>query len=349
MIYNDPQGFGVGGEYPASSTSASEAANEQLQKSRGPIFIMVTKSVPCSTLHLSSSLPLSFGGPVSMCIFLIVYSAAGSSHLTTVWRVCFGLGAVLPLSVFYFRLRLVTSKLYREGAIKKRVPYWLVLKYYWRSLIGTCLAWFIYDFVTFPNGIFSGAIISSLVKNSSIKKTAEYQLLLNTLQLPGIFIGALLCNPLGRKNTMMLGFSGYLIFGLVIGLSYDRITKMLPLFVIFYGLMQSSGNLGPGDFLGLLSSESYATPIRGTCYGLSAAVGKAGAAIGTQVFQPIQIHWGKRWTFIVAAVCGIVGILVTWIFVPDLTGEDLALEDRRFEEFLRKEGWTGDIGDDQPE
>jgi hypothetical protein len=61
--------------------------------------------------------------------------------------------------------------------------------------------------------------------------------------------------------------------------------------------MQSSGNLGPGDMLGLTSSESYATPVRGTCYGLSAAIGKAGAAIGTQAFTPIQTHLGKKCVF----------------------------------------------------
>ncbi|KAI0778525.1 general substrate transporter [Trametes elegans] len=38
-------GVGVGGEYPASSTSASEAANEKVLKQRGPVFIMVTNFV----------------------------------------------------------------------------------------------------------------------------------------------------------------------------------------------------------------------------------------------------------------------------------------------------------------
>lgn len=42
---------------------------------------------------------------------------------------------------------MLNSKLYRRGAIKKRVPYMLVLRYYWKTLIGTCGAWFIYDFV----------------------------------------------------------------------------------------------------------------------------------------------------------------------------------------------------------
>lgn len=145
---------------------------------------------------------------------------------------------------------------------------------------------------------------------------------------------------------MMIGFSGYLIFGLIIGCAYDKITKIIPLFVVFYGLMQSSGNFGPGNMLGLLSSESYATGVRGTCYGLSAAVGKAGAAIGTQAFTPIETNLGKKWTFIIAAICGVVGILVTYFFVPDLSGEDLRIRDEKFRAYLVSKGWDGAMGED---
>ncbi|TBU46102.1 MFS Git1p-like glycerophosphoinositol permease [Dichomitus squalens] len=328
-------GVGVGGEYPASSTSASEAANEKMLKQRGPVFIMVTNFV------------LSFGGPLAVAVFLIVLSAAGENHLPTVWRVCFGIGILLPLTVFYFRMRMLTTLLFRKGAIKRQVPYWLVVKRYWKPLIGTCGAWFLYDFVTFPNGVFSGTIISSVIHDGSIKKTAEWQLLLGAIALPGVFVGALLCNPLGRRNTMILGFSGYLVFGLIIGCAYDRITKIIPLFVIFYGLMQSFGNLGPGDMLGLVSAESFATPVRGTCYGLSAALGKTGAAVGTQAFTPIQVHLGKKWTFIIAAICGVTGILVTYFFVPDMTGVDLAEEDEKFLKYLAENGWEGEVGEDE--
>ncbi|PWY64790.1 MFS general substrate transporter [Aspergillus sclerotioniger CBS 115572] len=326
-------GFGTGGEYPASSVSASETANDLALEKRGPAFIMVT------------NFPLSFGGPFAVLVFLIVFSACHQSHYSTVWRVCFGIGCIWPLSVFYFRWRMLNSALYRRGAIKKQVPYGLVIRYYWKSLIGTCGAWFLYDFVTFPNGVFSATIISSVVKDSSILRTAEWQLLLGAISLPGVFLGAILCNKLGRKNIMMLGFGGYLIFGLIIGCAYDKITKIIPLFVVFYGLMQSSGNFGPGNMLGLLSSELYATGVRGTCYGLSAAVGKAGGAIGTQAFTPIENNLGKRWTFIIAAICGIVGILVTYFFVEDIDGGDLRVRDERFREFLRAKGWKGDMGD----
>ena len=203
--------------------------------------------------------------------------------------------------------------------------------------------------MTFPNGVFSGTIIASVVPSSSndvILKTGEWTLLLGTLALPGVFLGAFLCDRLGRKQTMMLGFSGYLIFGLIIGCAYDKITKIVPLFVVFYGLMQSFGNLGPGDMLGLISSESYATAVRGTCYGISAAIGKTGAAVGTQAFTPIQLHLGKRWTFIIAAICGVVGILVTYFFVEDLTGADLRERDDKFRAYLVAHGWDGEMGEE---
>jgi len=330
-------GIGVGGEYPAGSVSASEAANERVLKHRGPVFIMVTNFV------------LSFGGPLAVSVFLIVLSAAGETHLSTVWRVCFGIGILLPLTVLIFRLRMINSKLYRTSAIKKRVPYLLVIRKYWKRLIGTCGAWFLYDFVTFPNGIFSGTIIASVVPDKDIRSTAEWQLLLGVIALPGVFVGAYLCDRLGRKYTMMLGFSGYLVFGLIIGCAYDRITQIVPLFIVFYGLMNSFGNLGPGDMLGLISSESYATAVRGTCYGLSAAIGKTGAAVGTQAFTPIQNNLGKKWTFIIAALCGVTGIIVTYLFVPKLTGADLAQEDAEFALFLAEHGWQGEVGEDDGE
>lgn len=200
--------------------------------------------------------------------------------------------------------------------------------------------------MTFPNGVFSGTIISEVTKTGSVRSTGEWQLLLGTIALPGVFLGAILCNRVGRKNIMMIGFSGYLIFGLIIGCSYDKITKIIPLFVVFYGLMSSCGNFGPGNMLGLLSSETYATGVRGTCYGLSAAIGKAGAAIGTQAFQPIATHLGKRWTFIIAAICGVVGILVTYFFVPDLSGEDLRIRDEQFRVYLVANGWDEAMGED---
>ncbi|GMG38375.1 unnamed protein product [Ambrosiozyma monospora] len=142
----------------------------------------------------------------------------------------------------------------------------------------------------------------------------------------------------------MLGFGGYLVFGLIIGCAYDKITKIVPLFIVFYGLMNSLSNMGPGDMLGVTASESFPTAVRGTCYGFAAAIGKVGAVVGTQSFTPIRDHLGKKWTFIIAAICGIAGILVAWIAVPHLKEDDLMENDIKFNKFLAEHGWHGETG-----
>lgn len=332
IIFRGVTGFGIGAEYPSCSVSANEAANETVKR-RGGVFVLVT------------NLPLSFGGPFALIIFLIVYQITGVSN--ALWRTMFAIGAFWPLSVFYFRYKMATSVLFKKSAIRKNVPYWLALKFYWKRLLGTCLCWFLYDFVTFPNGIFSGTIISSVLKGSSkgnLERVAEWNLLLGIIAIPGVFIGAYLCDKIGRRNTLAIGFSGYIVFGLIIGCSFDKIKKIVPLFIVFYGLMMSSGNLGPGNMMGLTSSESFATPIRGTCYGISAAIGKVGAVVGTKTFTPIQEKLGEGWTFIIAAICGLVGVIVTLLLIPQLKDDDLLVEDVKFKNYLIDNGWKGTFG-----
>ncbi|WVW80317.1 hypothetical protein I302_102296 [Kwoniella bestiolae CBS 10118] len=332
-------GVGVGGEYPACSTSASESANEKFGRDRGKVFILVT------------NLMLSIGGPIVISIFLLIINAAGYKGTTSpedlyrlkyTWRICMGVGVFIPLSVFYFRLKMMNSKLYRRNAIRHSPPYGLILKRYWKTLLGTAGTWFLYDFVTFPNGIFSSTIISGVIPGAGLVRTMEWTLLLSVLSLPGVFLGAWVVKYTGRRNLLIMGFSGYIIFGLIVGCSYEKITKIIPLFIIFYALMQSSGNFGPGNMEGTISAESYPTSIRGTCYGFSAAVGKAGAAIGTQCFTPIQNNLGKKYTFIIAACCGALGVLLAFFFVEDKGKDKLEKEDEMWRQYLVENG-KGDL------
>ncbi|KAJ7685498.1 major facilitator superfamily domain-containing protein [Mycena polygramma] len=332
----------------------AEAANERMLKNRGPVFILVT------------NLTLSFGAPLACILYLIVFQAAGglAANLNTVWRTVFGISAVPPLIVFYFRLKMLDSVLYRKGAIQKNIPYLLTLRYYWKSLIGTAGAWFLYvsapilaesghratayqDFIDFPNGVFSGVIISSIVKaegHELVRKTAEYQMLLGMIAIPGCFVGAALPPWTEKYHDSRILWLPHLCPGLAVGLAYNKVVGNVAGFVVLYGLMNSFGNAGPGDMLGLTSSESYATAVRGTCYGFSAAVGKTGAVLGTQAFTPIRNNLGARWTFIIAAICGLAGMLVTVLFIRNDLGGDLAEEDATFAAFLEENGWSGEMG-----
>ncbi|ORY28642.1 putative glycerophosphoinositol permease [Naematelia encephala] len=329
-------GVGVGGEYPACSTAASESANEKFGRDRGKVFILVT------------NLMLSIGGPIVISLFLLIINgahyhgttdASDTYKLQYTWRILMGIGILIPLSVFYFRLKMMNPKLYRRNAIRKNPPYLLILRRYWKTLLGTCGTWFLYDFVTFPNGVFSSTIIAGVIPGAGLVRTMEWNLLLSVLSLPGVFIGAWIVRYTGRRNLLIIGFSGYIVFGLIVGIAYDKITKVAPAFIIMYAFMQSSGNLGPGNMEGTISAESYPTSIRGTCYGLSAALGKVGAAVGTQCFTPIQNNLGKRWTFIIAACCGLAGVVLAFFLVEDKGKDRLEKEDEAWRLYLVEHGY----------
>lgn len=39
-------------------------------------------------------------------------------------------------------------------------------------------------------------------------------------------------------------------------------------------------------------------------------------------------------------------MLVTWLFIPDIKGDDLANEDERFRAYLVGHGWDGEMGEE---
>lgn len=99
----------------------------------------------------------------------------------------------------------------------------------------------------------------------------------------------------------------------------------------------------------LCGAESFPTPVRGHFLGFAAAVGKAGAAIGTQVFTPIQESFGDpnkgvQGVFLIGAAFAVVGGLVSWFLIPDKE-KDLESEDVRFRAYLDEHGYSGIFGE----
>jgi MFS family permease len=150
------------------------------------------------------------------------------------------------------------------------------------------LAWFCYDFVTYPFGLFSSTIISQLNPNNTVTQTIGYGTVVNCFYLPGCIVDGLLMDRIGRKQTMTLGFFLWGILGFLLGGALGPIQTVFPLFVVLYGIFNALGEIGPGVATFLCAAESFPTLLRGYYMGFAAAVGKAGAAIGTQVFTPIQ-------------------------------------------------------------
>jgi MFS family permease len=193
-------GFGAGGEYPVCGTSAAEAADETvaLRKKRGILVAVATDfSIDLVCIGIFSShglLLIELQGFVAAGIVALIVLACFHQEVKDgVWRVSFIMGIVvsnscpiwkrlvsdyvifqLPLAVFVFRIRMLNSSQYRKHAIKSNFPYWLTLKRYWKPMLGTALAWFCYDFVSYPFGLFSSTIVSQFNPSNSATQNIGY-------------------------------------------------------------------------------------------------------------------------------------------------------------------------------
>ncbi|GLB11577.1 hypothetical protein AtubIFM57258_008447 [Aspergillus tubingensis] len=323
-------GFGVGGEYPPSAAAGLEESDDFKRRYRGPVFVSFT------------TLMATTASPILMIIYLICLKAT-NNNLPVTFHAIYSIATILPAIIMVLRFFMTDSTLYHHSNFKRqRKParfYWVLVRRYWKRLFTTSLAFFLYDFINFPNSIMSSTIISSLVKDGNIQTTAIWQVILAALPVPGVIVGAWLTNSIGRRYTGMAGFAGYVVLGFIIGGTYAKLSQHIAAFVVLYGLLQAFGHMGPGATIGLISTESFPTAMRGMGYSVATAFGRTGAAVGTQCFTPLQDAAGDSATFYLLGGVAILGMLVYW-FLPESGKLDLEKEDRELEEYLAGHGFV---------
>ncbi|KAF2114960.1 major facilitator superfamily domain-containing protein [Lophiotrema nucula] len=338
-------GFGAGGEYPVSGAGTAESTDDsaRARKHRGFIFAMVA--------DVSASLGFVFSGLVPLLLLLCFKQRA--SDYEKVWRIAFALGIIPPVSIFWFRYRMAMSSAERRSSSRKTImPYHLAIRRYWRPLLGSAAAWFIYNYIAYPFGLFSSTISASVGAGDTLVKSYGWGTLINCFYLPGGFIGGYLSDKIGRRRTMALGFGLQAILGFIMGGCLEYIQKRTALFIVLYGLFLTLGEVGPGATIVATSSEFFPTSIRGQMLGLCAAFSKAGAAIGTSVFKPILASYGdnafrgNQAVFLIGSGFAVLGMLVAWFFIP-AHPPMLEEEDADWKTYLRDHGYEIEWGDTQ--
>ncbi|KAE8350018.1 major facilitator superfamily domain-containing protein [Aspergillus coremiiformis] len=329
IVVRGISGFGVGGEYPPSAAAGIEESDDFQRKYRGPIFISFT------------TLMATAAAPIQMIIYLICLIAS-NDNLPVTFHALYTIATILPVTILALRFFMTDSTLFHYSNFRNQHRpakfYLLLLARYKPRLFTTSLAFFLYDFINFPNSILSSTIINSLVHDHNIRTTAIWQVILGALPVPGVLVGAWLSKAIGRRYTGLIGFAGYVVLGFVIGGTFPALSKNMPAFVVLYGLLQAFGHLGPGATIGLISSESFPTAMRGMGYSVATAFGRTGAAVGTQCFAPLQQAAGKQATFYLAGGVAVLGMIVYW-FLPESSELDLEEEDRELGVFLASHGF----------
>ena len=98
------------------------------------------------------------------------------------------------------------------------------------------------QFISYPGGIFSGIIVASVNKDSTTISSIAWAFCLACFSIPGTLGGAYCAKFVDRRIQLGLGFLGYCVFGIAIGAAYEKVTKIIPLFIVLYGIYLSCGS-----------------------------------------------------------------------------------------------------------
>lgn len=202
-------------------------------------------------------------------------------------------------------------------------------RFYWFRLTVVSLIWFIYDFLTYPFGIYSSAWLAIILgKSAPLWKSFGWNTIINLFYLPGAVGGAFLSDIIGPRYALAIGVSLQGIVGFIMAGCYSALDKAANVagFVVVYGIFLSLGEAGPGDNIGLIASKTSATAIRGQYYAIAAAFGKIGAFVGTYVFPIIQDHapggadgtMGGQVPFFVSSALYFFSALLALFFLPHI-------------------------------
>lgn len=336
-------GIAIGSEYSSSSPAAAEASNLLPAGKRNRYFCWFTNMM------------IDFGFVVSAFVPLVLLWICGEKHLTPVWRITIGLGAIPPISLFFLRLRYNESEAFRKTRFRKVMPYWRIIKFYWLRIACVSIIWFLYDFSAYAFGTYSSIIIGIVLPaDASLVQNFGWNVVFNLFYMPGAFLGAISADWFGPRTTLSVGLILQAALGFIMAGALEHLRKHIGGFVVVYGIFMTLGEFSAGDNIGLLASKVFAVPVRGQLYGFAAAIGKVGAFVGSYVFPTIMRNAGGIDTtsglqapyWVASSLC-VFSAFLAFFFLPAVDQDASAEEDRKFLEYLKSTGFDiSELGDD---
>ncbi|CAI4219847.1 unnamed protein product [Parascedosporium putredinis] len=150
------------------------------------------------------------------------------------------------------------------------------------------------------------------------------------VSLVGYYCASLLIDHklYGRKMMQQVGFLMCFVMFVIPAFHYHYYTQPMNIhaFQAMYFLSSFFNQFGPNSVTFLVAGEVFPTPIRATAHGISACIGKAGALLASVLYNYID----TQTKFYVVPWFGLLGMVLTFFFLPDTTGLDLKEQERRW-------------------
>jgi len=349
MVAQTWYGFGVGGEYPLASASAAErsACSPELRAYRGRQVILVFSNqgmgnitnaaviLICMAIFGQTGavltpggsrnvLILSYGFGAVACVVMVVYRfmfLEESEMFVEVDKIEHNLAAVEHVSNTKLMLRKQMVSLYYFG---------------WRQMVAS-VAWVCNDFAFYGNKLQQNIFLNLLYPGSTAYIKQQWNVLNSFISLLGYYCAAWLVDKpwYGRVKMQYIGFLAMFVFYIVIYGQWENMGAQgstqsgLHAFQALYYLSSFFNQFGPNATTWLVAGEIFPTDIRAGYHGFAACMGKLGAIIATLWISYIDVSsTGTGKVFLVSALWGICGAIVTIIWLPDTTGLELEEYDR---------------------
>lgn len=315
-------GVGIGGEYPLVAAVAGEAVSAK-RRAR-------------AILHCFA---MQGWGNIFANLVPFICLKAGASYDFT-WRFAFAFGGLVAVIVLPFRCLMHESKMY-EHAIENETSEMTktadkknslgrmmrIISHYKYHLIGTGGAWLALDFIWYGNSLFGGDVTAAFGLGSSPIDKIKFNLIFaGTFAIFGYYCSVFFVDKVGRKRLQIGSFVMLMVLFAILALCYDTFTGPNAnrgtdaAFIILYGLTFFFNQFGPNSTTYLIPGEIYTSSVRTTCHGISAAMGKFGAILVSISYSEVTDNKAKMW---MAVAFGVLGLVLTIVFVPTYSSEDL--------------------------
>ncbi|KAG0643894.1 major facilitator superfamily domain-containing protein [Tuber brumale] len=332
-------GVGIGGEYPSGSVACAEAAALRPEGTRNRWFIFCTNLMILGGFFAANTIPTAV---------VALTGEHTTDQCSNAFHILFGIGTIFALVVFVFRRFVDEGEQYEQARKDKQleVSYKTVIRHYWRSLAVESFIWFLWNVTSFSYTIFAPRLVEMVgTPGQSLVQVFGYTACIMIFNFPGAVGGAYLSDKLGPRVMLVLGsFCQTLMAVLLAGL-WAKTEIPAPAFIFIFGFFSMFGEAGAGNNIGLIVSQSAATPVRGKFYGVAAACGKVGGFIGTHSFLHLIDSFGgegSKWAISGPFfVCGGIAVLtscVGWWGLRNVKLDQQSLDnrDREFAVFLQE-------------
>ncbi|OAY22485.1 probable inorganic phosphate transporter 1-9 [Manihot esculenta] len=360
-------GVGIGGDYPLSATIMSEFANRRTRGSFiAGVFSMQGFGILASSAVTMVVCKIFWNASANL------RNDRTPEDADLTWRLILMLGAIPASLTFYWRMMMPETARYTalvennvlqaakdmekvldvpmsqiaedEQWSQDRPTYPLLSRKFFRlhgrHLFSCSLNWFLLDMVFYSSNLFQSQIYSQFLKLKDVNvyeeafKIARFQAIVAVCStIPGYYFTVYFIDRIGRRKIQIMGFlfMGIVYFALGIPYHYwGRHTNAAFLFL--YALTFFFANFGPNTTTFIVPAELFPARFRSTCHGISGAIGKMGALIGS-----LGVLWASkerddndypkvkpmRVALVVLGLVCLVGMVVSYVFTPETMGRSL--------------------------